>query len=238
MPIFLNRIPKDMPDNMLARIKDDYEYHTFFSVCVSLVITIVFALANCVLGVIHASSWHFSIFIYYTLLATARGIIPFTEKHGSTRSGKTTLQTKAFFAISLIFLFINISIIGPIMIMIRQEKEVYVTMVPAIAMAAYTFYKVTLAVIWLIKIRKSKNALLRSARTINIIDALFSIIVLQSTLIAVSGSENDHELIRFSAVTSGLIWSAMVVLSAGNTIYGLKGILKKDIEPEASDEPH
>ena len=45
----------------------------------------------------------------------------------------------------VLLLILNISMIGPITMMVTQQKPVDMTLIPAIVMAAYTTYKITMA---------------------------------------------------------------------------------------------
>ena len=58
----------------------------------------------------------------------------------------------------------------------------------AIATAAYTTYKVTIAIIHLKKAIKEKNDILQALRNINMVEALISIVLLANTLITTFGT--------------------------------------------------
>lgn len=155
--------------------------------------TILFALYNGFLGIYQFSIWHGSIGIYYLLLAGIRGIILLTEKNIKTKSKKEkTKRRKQAFALSAaMLLLLNVALICPIVLMVKFEKPVNLSLIPAIAMAAYTTYKVTIASvnIYKQKRRKNSNFLIAELRDINFIDALVSVLTLQNTLIMVNSTE-------------------------------------------------
>ena len=89
------------------------------------------------------------------------------------------------------------------------------TMIPAIAMAAYTTLKITLASVNLKKKKRSENPLVHFLRSINFIDALMSVAALQNTLIMVNSTgEKAVSMIGLTAVTSGGMWLGAVTLAA------------------------
>lgn len=180
--------------------------------------TILFAIYNGFLGIYQFSIWHGSIGIYYLLLAGIRGIILLTEKNIKTKSKKEkTKRRKQAFALSAaMLLLLNVALICPIVLMVKFEKPVNLSLIPAIAMAAYTTYKVTIASvnIYKQKRRKNSNFLIAELRDINFIDALVSVLTLQNTLIMVNSTEQSIDnMFVLAAISSAVIYIIIVVIS-------------------------
>ncbi len=97
------------------------------------------------------------------------------------------MRNKVFLGLAKSFLLfiLNISLIVPISIMVGQQKSVNLTLIPASAMALYTTYKIIMVFVNLRKRKVSSDNLVWLLRTINFIDALVSILILQNTLIMV-----------------------------------------------------
>ena len=195
----------------------DYDAKTFLNSFGSLLITTVFALYNGLLGILHSSPWHGSICVYYLLLVAIRFSILITERHvmkneRQGNAGADKIRNNIYLLCSVLLLMLNISLIGPISLLVRMKRAVHMTLIPAIAMAAYAFFKMSAASVNLIKRKRSINCLVRLLRVINFIDALLSILSLQNTLIMVTTADTDSLLI-LTAVTSGMIWLGMVCLS-------------------------
>ena len=98
------------------------------------------------------------------------------------------------------------------------------TLIPAIAMAAYTTYKIIMASVNLRKQRISSDSLVHLLRTVNFIDALVSILTLQNTLIMVSSNGSDMGMLPLTAGTSALIWGTILVLSFITIMKGIRQI--------------
>lgn len=85
-------------------------------------------------------------------------------------------------------------------------------MIPAIAMAAYTTYRVTASVLHYKRSRRLENPLIAELRTINLIDALVAILTLQNALIMANGGQNEKMRI-VTAWTSGGIFLLILLFT-------------------------
>lgn len=195
---------------MKQRIKDfqktwksDYCFSTVFSSAISTLISIVFALYNGALGIVYQSWWHGLICVYYLLLATIRAILI-----GTRRKNQKTIRMITY----LLLLVMDVSLIGPIYAMVSGERSYTYGLIPAIAMATYTTYRITISIIHFRKSRKKDNSLLFELRMINMTDALVAVLSLQNALIIANGGM-DQEMRTFTAWTSGGIYLVIVLIT-------------------------
>ena len=209
---------------IISRWKKDYAFRTFVNSFGAVLITIIFALYNGYIGLSHRSAWHGSICIYYLLLILIRGAVIFSESSNARKNGAeaASQERKTVLLMASVSLFLlNLSLIGPFALMVKQERPVGITLIPAIAMAAYTVYKVVIGSLNLKK-NRSEGLPVRFLRKINFMDALVSIVTLQNTLIMVSTSGDKRTMLPLTAVSSGLIWAAIVILSILNLMQTVK----------------
>lgn len=209
---------------LIEKWKTDYDFKTVASAFGSLAVTVIFALYNGFLGVYHASLWHGSICLYYLILIVLRWVLIAAGKKAVPACKREDSIKRVYLKASVLLLLLNASMIVPITLMIRLQKPVSLTLIPAISSAVYTVYKVTLASINLKKRKKASNSLLRLLRTINFIDALVSILTLQNTLIMISSEGKDIGMLPFTIVTSTIIWAALLILSVIAVIKGVIGL--------------
>ena len=207
--------------------KKDYIFKTMASTVLSCSVTILFALYNGFLGVCLLSIWHGGICVFYLLLAAIRGIILLTEKNNRTRSEKqkSECRQRTFMISAAMLLLLNLSLILPISLMVVMKKPVNMRLIPAITMAAYTTYKLTMASIHIHKQKRSNrnNILVTELRIINFIDALVSILTLQNTLIMVNQTKsNDNDMLTLSAISSAVIYIVIIFITVNLLIKGLK----------------
>ncbi len=195
---------------MKQRIKDfqktwesDYYFSTVFSSAISTLISIVFALYNGALGIVYQSQWHGLICVYYLLLAIIRAILI-----GTRRKNKKTIRMITY----LLLLVMDVSLIGPIYVMVSGERSYTYGLIPAIAMAAYTTYRITISIVHFRKSRKKDNSLLFELRMINMTDALVAVLSLQNALIIANGGMNEG-MRTLTTWTSGGIYLVIVLIT-------------------------
>ena len=201
-----------MMKQRIKQLLSDFDSKTLMFSTVSFVITAVFAVYNGFLGLQLYSLWHGSICIYYILLTILRAALVISDRilsHSNVNSGR-----RIVFLITHIFLILlNISLVVPIALMVKFERPVDMKLIPAIAVAAYTTYKIIIASVNLKKKSGSTNILVKELRTIGFTDALLSVITLQNTLIMVAGDADNKNMLVLCAVTSGAILILMITLS-------------------------
>lgn len=202
----------------LRRWRSDYAFSTTVSAAASLGVTTLFALYNGFLGINLGSLWNGTICAYYLLLVAIRGSLLLTEwkVRGARDEEKERSWTRALLVSAIMLLVLNLALIYPIAMMTKFEKVVDVGLIPAITMAAYTTYKITMSAIHLRKRSKVEgiDPVVKELRTINFIDALVSILVLQNTLIMVNSAKTDlQSMLILSAVSSAVIYIVIVFIS-------------------------
>lgn len=217
---------------IIEKWKKDYIFKTIASSGISFCVTILFALYNGFLGIRLSSVWHGSICVFYLLLIAIRGMILLNEKRNTMRSESQSAycRGKTFAISSVILLVLNLALILPISLMVTFEKPVNMGLIPAIAMAAYTTYKITMASIHIRKQKRSRcgNILITELRTINFIDALVSILTLQNTLIMVKQTKSSaKDMTTLSAVSSAAIYIVILLTTVHLLAKGFKQIRKQ-----------
>lgn len=212
---------------VLKRWKGDYVFKTVAGSVFSFGVTILFALYNGFLGIRLLSVWHGSMCVFYLLLVIIRGAILLAEKNNRTGCGsrKAYRRHRTFVISTIMLLLLNLALVCPIMLMVKFEKPVNMGLIPAITMAAYTTYKITMASIHIGKQKKRKhnNILITELRAINFIDALVSVLTLQNTLIMVNSQKtNADNMFILSAVSSAVIYIITVSITIRLLTIGIK----------------
>lgn len=195
-------------------VRKNFLYKTLFTSAVSLFITFAFAVYNAYLGIKFYDGFAIGISIYYLLLIWVKAATLIVEKilFRKDDDTKERMRAKNYRISSVIVFFIDFCLIAPIILMVTNPKEVNFGIIPAIAMAAYSTYKITAAIVNYSKSKKSKNFTIILLREINFIDALVSILTLQHTLIMVNGGM-DEEMRTLSLVTSIGLIAVMILFS-------------------------
>lgn len=183
--------------------KSDYFFSTVVSSTISALVSTAFTLYNGVLGIVYQSLWHGSICVYYLLLAVVRAILLRTRNNS---------QRKVHIATHLLLLLMDISLIVPLYVMVNGERSYTYGLIPAIAMATYTTYRIIMGIINFRKSRKTNNPLVAELRMINLTDALIAVLSLQNALIIANGGMYGG-MKTLVAWTSGGIYLAVVFIT-------------------------
>lgn len=210
------------------RWKTDYDFKTITAALGSLAVTALFALYNGFLGVSHASLWHGSICVYYLVLVILRTTVIVAGKKAGRKAEPNRALAKVYISSSALLLFLNVCLIVPVSLMVVRQKPVDMTLIPAIAMAAYTTYNVVMSSVNLKRRKRSSDRLVRLLRTINFIDALVSVLSLQNTLIMVNMKGDGSEMLTLSAITSAAIMLAVLAISVAAMIKGVVSLKSKE----------
>ncbi len=207
--------------------RSDYDFKTFTGASVSLAATLAFALYNGFLGLSLSSVWHGSICVYYIILLVLRASILSAEKRTAPEGDGDLHRRRACVIASVWLLVLNIALIVPISILARQKNPENMTLIPALAMAAYTTYKITMASVNLKRRHTSANHLVRLLRYINFIDALVSIMTLQNTLIMLNSKGADPNMLPFTILSNGIIMLVIILLSVSALVRNIRSLRAK-----------
>jgi hypothetical protein len=209
----------------IDRWKEDYDFKTFTGAFGAVAVTLVYALYNGYLGVRYASLWYGAICVYYLMLSLLRGSVIRVRKTVDTLREREAESVRSTVCVTeaVMLLFLNAVLVVPVTLMVRLQKPVTMTLIPAIAMAAYTTYKIVMASVHLAKRKQSSDSLVKLLRTINFVDALASILVLQNTLIMVCTDDGGGaSMRRVTSAVSAVIMVAILVLSVFALVKGIR----------------
>ena len=207
--------------------REDYAYQTMTGAAASFGITAAFTIYHGYLWARYDSMWHGSIGGFYLLLMAIRGSILLTERRNRRRSEAMRARCRrwTFLLSGILLLVLDLALMLPIAMMAVLSRPVRMGMIPAIAMAAYTTWKITMASIHIRRQRRNSggNPLVAELRTVNFIDALVAVLTLQNTLIMVNGDQ-DGGMLPLTAASSAVIYGAIVTITVWMLLKGWKGI--------------
>lgn len=214
----------------------DYGFRTLvFYVCGSFV-TAAFAVYYAVCGALYQSLWYGAYAIYLIMLAVQRLLVLAAyfvvhKKHGGDVERIERGKLKIYLANGAIFVPLTVALVTIIGLIMSLRKPLVSNGIMAITTAAYATYKITMAIINLVKARSFKDPLIQTMRNIGIVDALTSVILLESTLITTFG-EMTGDLMKLTAILGLAVCLFNIGLGSHMIIKGAKRL---NIKP---DYPH
>lgn len=182
---------------------------------ISISAALLFAVFNLVTGIINNYLFGTSIAGYYFIVFFVRLYLFIIER-------KQSPSHKHLVAISSLMLTFDVLLIVPIALMVYQMRTYGLGMIIAIAIASYATYKISSAIYNYCKNRQNNDKCARIHTSINLIDALVSILLLQNTLIVANAEQYTQSMHLLTMITSGVIYLVIVILSILNLIHTLK----------------
>ena len=191
------------------RYFSDVQVRINISLYGSLIWNVAFAIFQLGLGFFHKSFWFYSMFAYYVMLGIMRF---FLLKH--TRKFKAReleqLELKKYIVSGWLLLFMNLALAVIVFFIVYWNKTFNHHMITTIALAAYTFFTFTFAIINLVKYKKYKSPVYSAAKTISLIAGAVSMLTLETTMLTTFGA-NESPL--FNQIMLSLTGVAVIVFA-------------------------
>lgn len=176
------------------------------------------------LGLWHHTFWFYSLAGYYLCLAVMRFfLVRYTSKH---RAGeKIRDELIRYRNCGIVFLMMNMALALIIFFMVYWNRTFEHHEITTIAMAAYTFGTMTMAIINVVKYRKYKSPVYSASKAIGLAAACVSMLTLESTMLT-TFSDGTMSLAerRILLGSSGGVISAFII---GMAIYMIVQSSKK-----------
>lgn len=202
----------------------NFGFRTVIFAIGSFLMSLLFSAFNAYMGIANRSIWYGALAAFYIALAFLRGgVLGYHKKRlGKKTQNDEYVKAKVYRNSGIITLVLNIALSSAIGQMIFSDAHFSYMGWTVFAYAAYAFYKITLSIISFIKAHKQDDLTVRAIRNINLVDALVSILALQTALLTMF-SEDNVDISLFNTFTG----VAVSVLSVGIGIYMIASANKK-----------
>jgi len=154
----------------------------------SLLFNMMYSAYHIMFGLTTHSWWALTVGIYYLILSIVRFAVLQTKKKDSS-------VTKIA---GIMLIFLSLPLVGTVILAVVRDRGIVLHKIVMIAMAVYSFTKITFATVNLVKSRNGSSEKLIALRNISFADACVSIFALQrSMLVSFEGmSEPDIRIIN------------------------------------------
>lgn len=207
---------------------DNYGFRTIvFSVC-SFILNMAYVTFMGVIGIMTGSYWYISLTVYYLCLSVMKGNV-----FNSMRKYNTEIKrARAYRYCGIIFILLTLALSGIIVLIYTSNMAFEYAGLMIYAVAAYTFFKLGVAIFNIFKARRYDNLYIQSIRNINLVSALVSILVLQVALFQAFAPEANL------GVANGLTGGAIALVILGLSIFMIYKANKfiEDIKGNKVDE--
>jgi len=193
---------------------------------------IAYALGNAAIGVVSRSWWFITLGAYYAVLATARFLVLRMERK---TTGDSPLEARARRMTGILLVVLSFCITGITTLSIIEGRGTDFHQIVMIAIATYTFFRITKAIVDVVKAKHSPSPVLHTLRNISLADAGVSVFALQrSMLVSFPGMENGD--VRLFNILTGTATYVFVLFLGINLIGGKHVVMAKSKMAEANQK--
>ncbi len=191
-------------------------YRVILSAAVAFVFNLLYALYHCVLGVLNLSLWFIAMCAFYGILATMRfsAVLCERNQHRSP-SDDTEIFVMKLSGILLVTLGVVLAAVN--YISLSQNIAVKYGEITMITIAAYTFTKITMAIVRAVKQRRDPSPLLRTIRNIGYADVSASILTLQRSMLVSFEGMDDRQARLMNSLTGAAVCLFVLMLGLSMT---------------------
>ena len=207
------------------RFLADYTFRTILTTLPAFLINVAYTVYNGVIGIMNQSVWFITMAVYYSLLGIMRYYAVSTGRKTSRLDDGEQIRKKELSVIrtdGILLLVLNLALSGVVLLTIAQDTAKRHSEIMVISIAAYTFYKITMAVVNMVKVRKTKSPILITIRNIGVADALVSMLTLQATMFASFQDKNNWNTNQMNAITGLAVCILISILGISMIWYAWK----------------
>ncbi len=185
---------------------------------ISLAFNSAYALGNGLLGFLTHSWWFITLSAYYAVLAVTRYAVLQIKRKAT---GNPTTECFARRITGILLIVLSFCIVGVNVLSAVNDRGTAFHQVVMITIAAYTFTKITVAIVGMAKAKSSASPALKTLRNISLADACVSVYTLQrSMLVSFPGMPAD-KILLLNILTGTAVWFTVLLLGI-NLIGGKK----------------
>jgi hypothetical protein len=204
----------------------NFGFRTIIFSIISFIMSILFGAFNAYMGIAGRSIWYGALSAFYISLAFLRGAVLVYHKNRigqrERRQKDHYVKAKVYRNSGIVTLILNVALSVAIGQMIFSNAHFVYLGWSVFAYATYAFYKITMSIITFVKAHRQADLTVRAIRNINLIDALVSILALQTALLTMF-SQGEINVSLMNTVTG----IAVSILSLSIGIYMIVSANKK-----------
>lgn len=196
------------------------------SLYVSLAMNVLYALMQLGLGFYNRSVWFYVLAGYYILLSLMRYFL--LKETRNDRLGKNRFFEYLIYRLCGILLaLMNIALSVIVFYIVWQNRGFEYHYILTIAMAAYTFFTLTKAIVDIVKYRKYESPVMSASKAISLAAALVSMLSLETAMLTAFGEGNDPVFRQIMTACTGAAVCMAVLAVALYMIIHSTGQIRK-----------
>lgn len=197
---WVRRLRRENP--YLRRYSADPVWRVKLSLGVSLAVNGLYAAFQLGLGIWHQALWYYVLASYYALLLIIR--LPLAHRISRGGIGRDIeAEYRLYRRCGAVLAVMHIALAAMVFYIVHQGRGFFHHRITTIAIAAYTFFSLTLALVNLVRYRKFHSPLLSAAKAVSLAAALVSMLTLETAMLNAFGSAEEAAFRRAMTASSG-----------------------------------
>lgn len=223
-----------------ASLTQDYGFKTTVFALLSFGITVAFATVYLVSAIRYRLLWYASIAAYYFALTLFRGGVLLADrkckkKLADNAQKYANVKWQIYLASGAFLILVELAMTAAVTQMMLSKRPTQGGTVLAITNAAYTFYKMAMAIYHLTKAKKFDDPVIQSLRDLNFADACMSVVSLTVLMYATFNTDTPDPSMEYIQPTVGFVACAVVIAVA--TVMILRAVKKRrSLQGECENE--
>lgn len=234
LPYFIRFFKTFKSENKYVKLwKSDARLRVNISLYGTLIWNVSYGLLQLGMGIWHRTFWFGSLAGYYIFLAAMRFfLVRHTRRHKPGE--KMREELRKYRACGIVLLLMNLALTLIIFFMVYWNRTFHHHQITTIALAAFTFTSLTVAIVNTVKYRKYNSPVYSASKAISLASASVSVLILESTMLTTFDNGKLGLVARKIMLgTSGGAVSAFVITLA---VYMIVQGTKKLKLPDAAKE--
>lgn len=224
IPRIVKNIKEGLHSNKYThRFLTDKELRVWFFAYMGLVVNVCFAVFKVVVGYMYDSAWLYAMAGYHTLSSIMVFVLVYRDRKGKTASEETQLirGLHSYEMCGWMMILMNTAISVIVFMVVFEKQTISYPGVMIYAIAAYSFYCLTMAIINLVKYRRQNNPVFTAIKRIGLAKALVSIFTMQVAMLTQFGG-SDEMLARILNLATGSAVCASIMALAVFMLLGVR----------------
>lgn len=224
IPATVSRVRTALHSNQYThRFLTDRELRVWVSAYMGLAVNVGFAIFKAVTGYLYDSEWLYAMAGYHALSGVMMFVLVYRDKKGLNLSEEVRLirGLHSYELCGWLMIVMNTAISVIVFMVVFKEQTISYPGVMIYAIAAYTFYCITMAVMNLIKYKRRHNPVFSAMKRIGLAKALVSLFTLQVAMLTQFHTDNTIS-VQFANFATGAAVCASIMALAVFMLLGVR----------------
>ena len=176
---------------------------------------LIYSVFNGIMSLAYNSFWFLTLCVYYAILGIMRLVVvaPLKRRNGNKWSESSVMRGLGVGMIAL-----SIVVSGMVCLVISQKQNPKYNTIVMIAIAAYTFYLITMSVINTVRAQRKRNATLIMLRNITLAGTIVAVLSLERAMLGTFGNAEDSFTMITESATGGFSFVLIIAIGVGMII--------------------